>query len=97
MPKWKAQSLMFRQAMMANRGGGGGASMGGAGAAAAQALAAEQMDDRITCPWCNRKFNETAGTRHMPHCEKKYKEQQMRMGAKPKAPKGGYGRTRGGF
>lgn len=86
MPKWKAQSLMFRQAMQASSGappskGGGGAS---AQLAAAQAVA--EMDDRITCKFCNRKFAEESGKRHIPHCEKKYKEQMMKNGGKPKAP-----------
>ena len=78
--------------MKANGGGGGG---GGASAVAAQALAAEQMDDRISCKFCNRKFNEEAGKRHFPYCEKKYKENMMRNGGKPSGKKGG--RTHGGF
>lgn len=77
---------MFRQAMKAAAGGGSGAGGGGAAATAAQQMAAEQMDDRITCPWCNRKFAEESGKRHMPHCERKYKENLMKNGGKPKAP-----------
>ena len=34
-------------------------------------IAADQYDDRVTCPHCNRKFNEHAAERHKPHCEKK--------------------------
>jgi hypothetical protein len=34
----------------------------------------EQLDDRVECKWCNRKFNENAANRHIPLCEKKYKE-----------------------
>ena len=44
----------------------------------------EAMDDRIQCQYCGRKFNEKAGNRHIPHCEKKYKEQLMKQGP-PKA------------
>lgn len=30
-------------------------------------------DDRIECPGCGRKFNETAATRHIEFCKKKNK------------------------
>lgn len=42
----------------------------------------EPVDDRIECQWCGRKFNETAGNRHIPVCEKKYKENMMKQGGK---------------
>lgn len=83
MPKWKAQSLMFRQAMQASSGGG---AKSGGGGAQAQAVAAAELDDRITCQFCNRKFAEESGKRHIPHCERKYKENMMKNGGKPKAP-----------
>jgi hypothetical protein len=38
----------------------------------------EQHDDRVECKWCNRKFNDHAAERHIPVCEKKYKELQMK-------------------
>jgi hypothetical protein len=38
----------------------------------------EQLDDRVECKWCNRKFNEVAAERHIPVCERKYKEMQMK-------------------
>ena len=34
----------------------------------------ENLDDRVQCQWCNRKFNEEAGKRHFPHCEEKFKK-----------------------
>lgn len=71
--KWKMQSEMFRNAMKAARGADAGGSVGNAQAAAAQ-QAMEQLDDRTECKWCNRKFNEQAADRHIPLCEKKYKE-----------------------
>jgi len=75
--KWKAQSEMFRNAMRAARGSDAGGAEGSAQAAAAQ-QAMEQLDDRTECKWCNRKFNEQAAVRHIPVCEKKYKEMQMK-------------------
>ena len=44
----------------------------------------EEMDDRIQCKWCGRKFNETAANRHIPLCESKYKANLMKAGP-PKA------------
>jgi hypothetical protein len=54
----------------------------------------EQLDDRTECKWCNRKFNEQAADRHIPLCEKKYKEMQMKNkggAAATKANKTGIG------
>ena len=31
----------------------------------------EEIDDRIQCPHCGRKFNEAAATRHIQICKKK--------------------------
>ena len=31
----------------------------------------EQYDDRTDCPYCGRKFNDTAAQRHIPHCQKR--------------------------
>jgi hypothetical protein len=47
----------------------------------------EQSDDRVECKWCNRKFNEHAAKRHIPVCENKYKETQLK--GKGAAVKGG--------
>lgn len=68
---------MFRAAMRANRTTDDDPK----GQAEAQALiqaAMEQADDRVECKWCNRKFNDKAAERHIPVCEKKYKELQMK-------------------
>lgn len=86
MPKWKLQSLQFRQAMMS---AGGGAS-GEAGGRPAQDMSAldEVADDRIQCKWCNRKFNKEAGERHFPHCEAQYKKNLMKQGGKQSTKRG---------
>eukprot|EP01059_Diplonema_ambulator_P028269 TRINITY_DN47033_c0_g1_i1.p1 TRINITY_DN47033_c0_g1~~TRINITY_DN47033_c0_g1_i1.p1 ORF type:complete len:372 (+),score=79.91 TRINITY_DN47033_c0_g1_i1:64-1179(+) len=33
-------------------------------------------DDRVTCPACGRKFNQSAAERHIPHCTEKMRYQQ---------------------
>ena len=40
--------------------------------------ASEPLDDRTTCQFCGRKFNENAAARHIPHCEQKYKANLMK-------------------
>jgi endogenous inhibitor of DNA gyrase (YacG/DUF329 family) len=32
-----------------------------------------QMDDRVACKHCGRKFNEKAAERHIPYCATKQK------------------------
>ena len=79
MPKWKAESEQFRAAMRAARG----AKFGGAGYVAA--APAPPPDDYVLCKYCGRRFNEIAAERHIPFCERKFKESQMRVGGgKPK-------------
>ncbi len=70
--KWKAQSEMFRAALRAAKGAEEGP--GNEAQVAAQQAIMEKYDDRTECKWCNRKFNEEAANRHIPLCEKKYKE-----------------------
>ena len=67
MPKWKREHAAFQQALSANR-------------RIAQAKAKgvplstlpppppqrEDLDDRVPCPHCGRKFNEKAAERHIP-------------------------------
>ena len=72
-PKWKLQSLQFRQAMKAANGGGGD---GGGGFMSDpesdqinQQLAQMASDSLIPCPHCNRRFNEKAAERHIPKCQ----------------------------
>ena len=69
---------MFRQAMQAN----GPASGGDAGASNFNPSnePSEDLDDRVTCQWCSRKFNEDVAKRHMPHCETKHKANAMKSG-----------------
>ena len=64
------------------RGGGGrggaggrGATMGGGARMGAGAFAMNsdmgpsyEVDDRVLCKYCGRKFNEVAAERHIPHC-----------------------------
>jgi len=70
--------MQFRAAMGAvNPSSGGGASNFNPSYAPS-----EPVDDRIECQWCGRKFNEIAGNRHIPLCEKKFKENQMKQGGK---------------
>ena len=45
----------------------------------------EQMDDRVECRHCGRKFNEQAADRHIPLCEKKSKETMMKAKGNAKA------------
>ena len=57
-PKWKLQSEQFKAAMKAGRTG-----------EAPPAAMMEELDDRITCPTCGRKFNQLAAERHIPLCK----------------------------
>lgn len=34
----------------------------------------------VPCKFCGRKFNETAAAKHIPVCEKKAKENKIKMG-----------------
>merc|ERR1712232_116788 len=45
---------------------------------------APELDDRVPCPHCGRKFGEVQAARHIPHC----KEQKAKAAAKAGAPKG---------
>ena len=85
MPKWKLQSLQFRQAMQSANGGPAASSTAtGGGFRPTQEMSAlnEIADDRIQCKWCNRKFNQEAGERHFKHCEDQYKKNLMKQGGK---------------
>lgn len=78
MPKWKLQSLQFRNAMKATSGNVdeyqyGGSSMGGQ-----QRIESYEDNSLKQCPHCTRKFNEDAAARHIPVCAKKAKENAIK-------------------
>lgn len=54
-PKWKLEHEQFIAVLKANKGG-------------AVIQSNPMLDDRIECPTCGRKFNETAAERHIPKC-----------------------------
>jgi len=73
--KWKAQSEAFRAGLKAARG---------------QKLTKEEQmafnnaaqEDLIPCQFCGRKFNEKAAAKHIPFCESKAKQNQIKLGGK---------------
>lgn len=83
MPKWKQQSLLFRQQM---KGLSGAKKEFTAEEARELEQAKKQSDQQgIKCEHCGRQFNETAGPRHIKFCA----EQQMKnklKGAGPAKP-----------
>ena len=66
--KWKEKSDAFRQAMKAAREG--------------KAAPTVVDSSLIQCSFWGRRFNEKAAERHIPFCEKKSKETQMKITAK---------------
>ena len=54
---------------VADQGYSGGGGKNAGGGRQQQQQYEEPEDDRMLCKWCGRKFNETAGTRHIPVCE----------------------------
>lgn len=89
-PKWKLQSLQFRQAMGASKpadenGMDEGGYRGGSSnfnPSMQMSAEAETYDDRTQCKYCNRKFNDEAAKRHIPICEGKYKANAMKGGVR---------------
>ncbi len=61
MPKWKAQSLAFRAVLKENRGGA-------IDPKEAAIIQQAQNDEGVKCHICGRKFNESAGPRHIKFC-----------------------------
>ena len=72
---------MLRAAMRASSGPV--ASKGGVVSGSSGAQEYQAPDDRTECKYCGRKFAEITAIRHIPVCEKKYKEQQMKSKGKP--------------
>ena len=66
--KWKEQSNAFREAMKAAREG--------------KAAPPTADSSLIPCSFCGRKFNDKAAAKHIPFCESKFKENQMKQPAK---------------
>ncbi|CAE7457839.1 zc2hc1a [Symbiodinium pilosum] len=75
-PKWKAQSLAFRQAILAAKGASGDPEA----ARKAEELQKELIaanpsgmeSDMVRCPHCGRTFNKEAGQRHIAICLKTF-------------------------
>ena len=61
--KWANDSNKFRAMLKQARGGK-------LSKKETQALNTETVE-RVTCPTCGRKFNETAASRHIPFCKKR--------------------------
>lgn len=78
-PKWKAESLAFRQAILAAKGAGGDAEAQQKADELQQELGAikeaaggEVDPDMLKCPHCGRTFNKEAGERHVKICQKTF-------------------------
>ena len=79
-PKWKKQSEELRNIIKAT------AEMGNTGGKAfVMPTPSSVTDDYSLCKFCNRKYNEEAYNKHLPGCERRFKEAQM----KSKYSKGG--------
>jgi len=87
-PKWKLQSMEFRQICRGGFGGpvkigGGGKKAGGIGKSSGGNMPAYTPsvinDGFIPCKFCNRRYNDEAYHKHLAGCERRYKEAQMRM------------------
>ena len=81
-PKWKLQSMEFRQICRGGAppkiGKGGLSSKGGKGNIQQSYTPSVITDSFIPCKFCNRRYNEEAYHKHLPGCERRYKEAQMR-------------------
>lgn len=79
-PKWKAQSLAFRQAILAAKGASGDPEAAKKAAEIQKQLNAASLasggnvmeSDMVKCPHCGRTFNEEAGQRHIAICLKTF-------------------------
>lgn len=100
-PKWKAQSLAFRQAILSAKGASGDSEAAKKAAEIQKELNAANLasggnvmeSDMVKCPHCGRTFNEEAGQRHIAICLKTFggKGRQTKVpngskGAKPGTP-----------
>jgi len=93
-PKWKAQSLAFRQAILAAKGASGDPEAAKKADEIQQELNAANLasggnvmeSDMVKCPHCGRTFNKEAGARHIAICLKTFGN---KLGRQTKAPGGG--------
>lgn len=71
MPKWKQQSLAFRQAMQAasTPQDADAPKFGSKNFKPTHNEYSAAADDRTPCEFCGRKFNAEAAARHIPICE----------------------------
>ena len=80
-PKWKLQSMEFRQICRGGEppkiGKGGLSSKGGKGNIQQSYTPSVITDSFIPCKFCNRRYNDEADHKHLPGCERRYKEAQM--------------------
>lgn len=76
MPKWKQQSLQFRQAILAAKGSTGDSDAQKKADRMQRRLEAAGGDgdgpDMQRCPHCHRTFNKIAAERHIPICQKTF-------------------------
>lgn len=72
MPKWKRDSDLFRAAMK----GDTPSTTGNFNPKHDQY--SESYDDLKFCNMCTRRYNETAFDKHLAHCERKFKNNQMK-------------------
>ena len=79
--KWKKQSEEFRAIIKQNREFD---QKGGTGVFTH--IPSAITDDYTLCDMCNRKYNEQAYTKHLPTCERRSKEAQMKGKAKQSGP-----------
>lgn len=70
-PKWKAQSLAFRAGLKQTRN----EPLDPREAAMMQQA---QNEMGVKCPHCGRKFNDTAGPKHIKFCEEQAKKNMMK-------------------
>ncbi|CAD8088726.1 unnamed protein product [Paramecium primaurelia] len=76
-PKWKQQSEQFRAAMKLNKG---------VPLTQQEQVAIEEVDDRVQCEHCGRKFNEQTALKHIPSCKEKAMINQMKKKSQQMLP-----------
>jgi hypothetical protein len=66
LPAWKKSSLELREALKAGKKP---AFAPGAGDPLPDSIPSKVPSSYVTCPTCNRRFNEHAAARHIPQCK----------------------------